>query len=89
MHSGACKGMDEETKILESLHNPFTIAREYALLGNYDTSLIYFDSAVKQLSTYIATVVDPTKRARFVKSCWRNERDGERERERWRDYQQM
>jgi katanin p60 ATPase-containing subunit A1 len=53
-----------EDDILASLHDPLAMSREYALLGNYDTSLIYFEQVNRSLSSYIATVSDPAKKNR-------------------------
>ena len=56
---------DLNNKILLSLHDPLAMSREYALLGNYDTALIHFDSVMKLLGQYIATLSsDSSKRAR-------------------------
>lgn len=37
---------------LAGLSEHLTLAREYALLGNYDTALIFFDGVVAQINKY-------------------------------------
>jgi katanin p60 ATPase-containing subunit A1 len=35
---------------LEALSEHLTLAREYALLGNYDTALIFFEGVLAQIN---------------------------------------
>ncbi|KAK3268290.1 Katanin p60 ATPase-containing subunit A1 [Cymbomonas tetramitiformis] len=42
-----------------------TLAREYALLGEYDTSVVYFDGVVSQINKHLRTLDDP-----YIKGKW-------------------
>lgn len=46
---------------------PRRMAREYALLGNYDTSLVYFDGVVKQIQSYLYSLEDEREREQWLK----------------------
>ena len=35
------------------------LAREFALLGVYDTALVYYQNVVQQISTYTASLREP------------------------------
>jgi len=37
---------------LDTLSEQLTLAREYALLGSYDTALIFFEGVVAQINKY-------------------------------------
>lgn len=37
---------------LDSLSEQLTLAREYALLGSYDTALIFFEGVLAQINKY-------------------------------------
>lgn len=39
-------------EIIQSLPDNLQMSREYALLGNYDTALVYFDGAISQIQQY-------------------------------------
>ncbi|CAM6090201.1 unnamed protein product [Calypogeia fissa] len=52
---------------LAGLSEHLTLAREYALLGNYDTALIFFDGVVAQINKHLSTVEDPYIRTKWVK----------------------
>ena len=41
------------------------MAREYALLGNYDTSLVYFQGALQQIQKYIGGIGDPVRKQKW------------------------
>ena len=41
------------------------MAREYALLGNYDTSLVYFQGLLQQIQKYIAGIIDPVRKQKW------------------------
>ncbi|GBG59456.1 hypothetical protein CBR_g38481 [Chara braunii] len=43
------------------------MAREYALLGNYDTALVYFDGVISQINKHLRTVDDPVIRQKWIK----------------------
>ena len=46
------------------------MAREYALLGNYDTSLVYFQGVLQQIQKYIGGIVDPVRRQKWHQVGW-------------------
>ncbi|OAE27556.1 hypothetical protein AXG93_2779s1040 [Marchantia polymorpha subsp. ruderalis] len=52
---------------LASVHEHLTCAREYALLGNYDTALIFFDGVIAQINKHLNSVDDPYIRSKWVK----------------------
>ncbi|XP_054708002.1 katanin p60 ATPase-containing subunit A-like 1 [Uloborus diversus] len=41
------------------------MAREYALLGNYETALVYYQGAVQQIHRLLATIQDPLRKERW------------------------
>ena len=41
------------------------MAREYALLGNYDTSLVYFQGVLQQIQKHIVGIVDPVRKQKW------------------------
>ena len=41
------------------------MAREYGLLGNYDTSLVYFQGVIQQIQKHIVGVVDPVQKQKW------------------------
>jgi katanin p60 ATPase-containing subunit A1 len=52
---------------ISGLPDQVQMAREYALLGNYDTSLVYFDGVVTGIQKHLRTLVDAHDRARWIK----------------------
>eukprot|EP00252_Welwitschia_mirabilis_P004615 TRINITY_DN14922_c0_g1_i1.p1 TRINITY_DN14922_c0_g1~~TRINITY_DN14922_c0_g1_i1.p1 ORF type:complete len:528 (+),score=134.56 TRINITY_DN14922_c0_g1_i1:269-1852(+) len=54
---GALAGLQEHLKL----------AREYALEGLYDTSIIFFDGAVAQINKHLSTLDDPLAQAKWSK----------------------
>ncbi|KAF3342046.1 Katanin p60 ATPase-containing subunit A1 [Carex littledalei] len=52
---GALAGLQEHVKL----------AREYALEGLYDTSIIFFDGALAQINKHLSTLDDPATRAKW------------------------
>ncbi|KAF7814322.1 katanin p60 ATPase-containing subunit A1 [Senna tora] len=52
---------------LAGLQDHIKLAREYALEGLYDTSIIFFDGAVAQINKHLSTVDDP-----LIRSKWMN-----------------
>ncbi|KAJ1704532.1 hypothetical protein LUZ63_004311 [Rhynchospora breviuscula] len=53
---GALAGLQEHVKL----------AREYALEGLYDTSIIFFDGALAQINKHLSTLDDPAPRAKWT-----------------------
>jgi katanin p60 ATPase-containing subunit A1 len=41
------------------------MAREYALLGNYDTALVYFQGVLQQIQKHIVAIVDPVRKQKW------------------------
>ena len=41
------------------------MAREYALLGNYDTALVYFQGVLQQIQKHIVGIVDPVRKQKW------------------------
>ncbi|KAF5739125.1 hypothetical protein HS088_TW12G00324 [Tripterygium wilfordii] len=52
---------------LAGLQDHLKLAREYALEGLYDTSVIFFDGAIAQINKHLSTLDDP-----LVRSKWTN-----------------
>jgi len=48
-----------------NISNELQISRECALLGNYDTSLVYFDGVLQKIQIYIKSIHDP-----YIKERW-------------------
>ena len=44
------------------------LAREYALLGNYETSLVYYQGVLQQVAKLLSTVRDPSRKAQWGKT---------------------
>ncbi|KAH9560340.1 hypothetical protein CY35_06G100600 [Sphagnum magellanicum] len=53
--------------LLAGIGEHLTLAREYALLGNYDTALIFFDGVLAQINKHIRRVDDP-----YLRTKWNN-----------------
>ncbi|ERM97047.1 hypothetical protein AMTRI_Chr05g64130 [Amborella trichopoda] len=56
---------------LSGLQDHVKLAREYALEGLYDTSIIFFDGAIAQINKYLTTLDDP-----LIRSKWMNCKKG-------------
>lgn len=41
------------------------MAREYALLGNYETALVYYQGAVQQIHRLLTTITDSIRKERW------------------------
>jgi len=41
------------------------LAREYALLGNYETSLVYYQGVLQQVAKLLSTIREPTRKAQW------------------------
>ncbi|XVE52137.1 hypothetical protein DITRI_Ditri02bG0098200 [Diplodiscus trichospermus] len=52
---------------LAGLQDHLKLAREYALEGLYDTSIIFFDGAIAQINKHLSAVDDP-----LIRSKWMN-----------------
>ncbi|KAG5137230.1 hypothetical protein JHK82_021961 [Glycine max] len=51
---------------LAGLQEHLKLARDYALEGLYDTSIIFFDGALAQINKHLSTVEDPLIRAKWM-----------------------
>ncbi|KAK7349163.1 hypothetical protein VNO77_06310 [Canavalia gladiata] len=51
---------------LAGLQEHLKLARDYALEGLYDTSIIFFDGALAQINKHLTTVEDPLIRAKWM-----------------------
>ncbi|KAJ8637699.1 hypothetical protein MRB53_011966 [Persea americana] len=51
---------------LAGLHDHLKLAREYALEGLYDTSIIFFDGAIAQINKHLSTLDDPIIRTKWM-----------------------
>ena len=54
------------------------LAREMALMGNYETSSVYYQGVVQQIHKLLSTISDPTRKGKWqhvskcvlmIKSC--------------------
>ncbi|KAK2651410.1 hypothetical protein Ddye_011266 [Dipteronia dyeriana] len=54
------------TNSLVGLQDHLKLAREYALEGLYDTSIIFFDGAIAQINKHLCTLDDPLIRAKWM-----------------------
>ncbi|PSS17896.1 Katanin p60 ATPase-containing subunit like [Actinidia chinensis var. chinensis] len=51
---------------LAALQDHLKLARDYALEGVYDTSIIFFDGAIAQITKHLNTLDDPLNRAKWM-----------------------
>ncbi|KAI3789695.1 hypothetical protein L2E82_02498 [Cichorium intybus] len=51
---------------LAGLQDHLKLAREYALEGLYDTSVIFFDGAIAQINKHLSSIDDPMVRAKWT-----------------------
>ena len=51
--------------ILEEIQDNVKMGREYALLGNYDTSSVYYQGVLQQIQKHLASVQDPGLRSQW------------------------
>ncbi|CAA6660819.1 unnamed protein product [Spirodela intermedia] len=51
---------------LAGLQDHVKLAREYALEGLYDTSIIFFDGAIAQINKHLSSLDDPILRSKWV-----------------------
>jgi len=58
-----------------SISRDLQISRECALLGNYDTSLVYFDGVLQKIQIYIKSIHDPYSKERWIelRNCLQSE----------------
>ncbi|XP_065867187.1 katanin p60 ATPase-containing subunit A1 [Euphorbia lathyris] len=51
---------------LSGIQDHWKLAREYALEGLYDTSIIFFDGAIAQINRHLNTLEDPVTRTKWM-----------------------
>lgn len=44
--------------------------REYALLGNYDSSMVYYQGVIQQIQRYCQSVRDPAVKGKWYQVGW-------------------
>ncbi|KAJ4790938.1 Katanin p60 ATPase-containing subunit A1 [Rhynchospora pubera] len=59
-------GASASASALAGLQEHVKLAREYALEGLYDTSIIFFDGALAQINKHLSTLDDPAPRAKWT-----------------------
>lgn len=59
--------MSAPISILNGTPEQISIAREFALLGNYEESTMYFDGVLDQIQRYLKAVRDAKSRQRWAK----------------------
>lgn len=59
-------GSSPATAALSGLQDHLKLAREYALEGLYDTSIIFFDGAIAQINKHLTTLDDPLIRTKWM-----------------------
>lgn len=52
---------------LIEIHENTKMGRESALLGDYETSLVYYQGVLQQMNRFIGTLKDPGGRQRWLK----------------------
>eukprot|EP01112_Ceratiomyxa_fruticulosa_P012966 TRINITY_DN3619_c0_g1_i1.p1 TRINITY_DN3619_c0_g1~~TRINITY_DN3619_c0_g1_i1.p1 ORF type:complete len:578 (+),score=135.58 TRINITY_DN3619_c0_g1_i1:353-2086(+) len=52
---------------LSGVAESLKLSREYAIIGNYDTSLVYFDGVIAQIQQYLRTLRDPSAKIKWNK----------------------
>ena len=57
-------GKNMSTSVAEICENT-KLAREAALLGNYETAGVYYQGVVQQIHRLLATITDPTHKGRW------------------------
>ncbi|KAH0938775.1 hypothetical protein HID58_006236 [Brassica napus] len=58
--------MGSSSNSLAGLQDHLKLAREYALEGSYDTSVIFFDGALAQINKHLNSVDDPMTRTKWM-----------------------
>jgi len=50
---------------MQEIHENTKMAREYALLGNYETSLVYYQGVLQQIQKLLTTITEPTRKQKW------------------------
>uniref|UniRef100_M4CH78 Katanin p60 ATPase-containing subunit A1 n=1 Tax=Brassica campestris TaxID=3711 RepID=M4CH78_BRACM len=59
-------GSTSSNNSLSGLQDHLKLAREYALEGSYDTSVIFFDGAIAQINKHLNSLDDATSRTKWM-----------------------
>jgi katanin p60 ATPase-containing subunit A1 len=51
---------------LTEINENTKMARETALFGQYDTSLVYYQGVIQQIQKYLSAIKDPDKRRKWL-----------------------
>ena len=54
--------------VVSAVSDQMQMSREYALLGNYDAALVYFDGVIAQVHGYLSTLHDPHVRSQWARA---------------------
>ena len=46
------------------------MGREYALLGNYETSIVYYQGVLQQIHKLLTTITEPTRKQKWQQVCY-------------------
>lgn len=55
------------SSILTEIHENTKMGRESALLGDYETSLVYYQGVIQQIQRHLGSIRDPTSKQRWQK----------------------
>lgn len=55
--------------LIQRLPSQLSMAREFALLGNYESSMLYYDAVLGMIQSYLRTVHDSYHRQNWQKVC--------------------
>ena len=47
------------------------MGREYALLGNYETSMVYYEGVLQQIQKLLITINDASRKQKWQQVCYR------------------
>ena len=50
---------------MQEIHENTKMAREYALLGNYETSQVYYQGVLQQVQKLLRTIDDPSRKQKW------------------------
>lgn len=56
------------SSVLTEIHENTKMGRESALLGDYETSLVYYQGVIQQITRHLGTIRDPSSKQRWQKA---------------------